>query len=366
MTLQLDVVAGTRPNFVKIAPILRALRAAGLGARLVHTGQHYDASLSEVFFRQLEIPEPDVRLGVGSGPQGAQTGRILEAYEALLLKGPRPDGVVVVGDVNSTLACTLAAVKLGVRVAHVEAGLRSFDRTMPEELNRIATDQLADLLLASEPAGVANLEREGIAKDRIRLVGNVMIDTLFRELPKAEKVELGPILGGPGPHVLVTLHRPSNVDDAGRLRSLMDLLVTLSKKARIVFPVHPRTRERLKALEWGGGGERLRILDPLGYHESMAVMRSAAAVITDSGGMQDETAVLGVPCFTMRSNTERPVTLSEGTSVLIGDDAGRLPGLLDGALQAGPRKARSIPLWDGKTAGRIVGEISKAWSALSG
>jgi UDP-N-acetylglucosamine 2-epimerase (non-hydrolysing) len=357
----IDLVAGARPNFMKVAPILRALESAAVGfsARLVHTGQHYDESMSQVFFRDLGIREPDVHLGVGSGTHGQQTARILAAYEEHLLAiEPRPRAVVVVGDVNSTMACTLAAVKLGIPVAHVEAGLRSFDRTMPEEINRLVTDALADLLLVSEPAGEENLRREGIAEDRIRYVGNVMIDTLARELSGARASGTLERLGlKRSAFVYVTLHRPSNVDDPARLAHLVEALRSLAVRLPVAFPAHPRTRQRLQAASLEEPLAKLPgvlLLDPMGYRESLALMAEARLVLTDSGGMQEETSYLGVPCLTLRPNTERPVTVSLGTNIVVGDQIERLLPLVDEILAGHEKRGQPIPGWDGHAANRIL------------
>jgi UDP-N-acetylglucosamine 2-epimerase (non-hydrolysing) len=362
-------VAGARPNFMKIAPILREWRARGtaLGPGvLVHTGQHYDALMSDVFFRDLGIPEPAFHLEVGSGPHGAQTGRILEEFEKLLLSGKlAPAGVVVVGDVNSTLACTLAAVKLGIPVAHVEAGLRSFDRSMPEEINRLATDALADLLFVTEESGRVNLAREGVAAEKIHLVGNVMIDTLVQQLPLARELRIATRVGvAAGGFALVTLHRPSNVDDERRLAALAGVLANVARSIPLVFPVHPRTRRNLEAFGlWDalGSNERIRLLEPLGYRENLSLMADAALVLTDSGGIQEETTFLGVPCLTLRSNTERPVTAERGTNVLIGEDIRAIERHVAEVLAGRFKKGGPIPLWDGSAAGRIVDVLVSAW-----
>jgi UDP-N-acetylglucosamine 2-epimerase (non-hydrolysing) len=364
----LELVAGARPNFMKVAPILRELvaRAGPFLPRVVHTGQHYDASMSDVFFSELGIPQPDVHLGVGSGTHGAQTGRILTAFEQHLLEAdPRPVGVVVVGDVNSTMACTLGAVKLGIPVAHVEAGLRSFDRTMPEEINRIVTDALADLLLVSEPSGEANLLHEGISPSRIKLVGNVMIDTLVSELRVARELRMRQQLGYANRYAFVTLHRPSNVDEPGRLAELVGLLERLGKHLGVVFPVHPRTRGRLEEFGLFGRLESavgVSLLGPLGYRESLGLMAEATVVITDSGGIQEETAFLQVPCLTVRPNTERPITVDRGTSTLVGDDLGKIEPLVGDILAGRYKRGGTIPLWDGHAAERVVTELIAAWA----
>lgn len=362
------VVAGARPNFVKVAPILRALeaRAPSIDRRLVHTGQHYDAGMSDVFFEQLGIPAPHVHLNVGSGTHGAQTARVLAAFEEYLLAGaPRPRGVVVVGDVNSTLACALAGVKLLIPVAHVEAGLRSFDRTMPEEINRLATDAIADLLLTSEPSGEANLRHEGIPGERIHFVGNVMIDSLVRELPAARALGTPASRGlTPGRFALVTLHRPSNVDGAERLDRLVGFLERMAARIPTVFPAHPRTRaslERFGLMDRVGAARGLALLDPLGYRENLGLMADAALVVTDSGGMQEETTYLGVPCLTLRPGTERPVTATEGTNTIVGEDLGRAEELVNEILAGRYKKGGAVHGWDGRAAERVADVLMKAW-----
>jgi UDP-N-acetylglucosamine 2-epimerase (non-hydrolysing) len=356
----IDLVAGARPNFMKVAPVLRALEeSAGLGARLVHTGQHYDDGMSGVFFRDLGIREPDVYLGVGSGTHGQQTARILGAYEEHLLSvSPRPVAVVVVGDVNSTMACAIAATKLWIPVVHVEAGLRSFDRTMPEEINRLVTDTLADLLLVSEPAGEENLRKEGIADGRILYVGNVMIDTLVRELEAARALDAGAAMGlSPAGYAYVTLHRPSNVDRPEQLRRVVDMLRALGERLPVVFPVHPRTRERLRTaglLATLSEAPGVRLLEPLGYRESLGIMAGARLVLTDSGGVQEETSYLQIPCLTLRPNTERPVTTTLGTNTVIGEDTDKVLPLVEEMLGGRYKTGQAIPGWDGKAAVRIV------------
>jgi UDP-N-acetylglucosamine 2-epimerase (non-hydrolysing) len=360
-------VAGARPNFMKVAPLLRAFRARpdALPCRLVHTGQHYDPAMSSVFFRDLDIPEPDAHLDVGSGRHGAQTGRILAAFEEYLLAAPTTRGVVVVGDVNSTVACTLAAVKLGIPVAHVEAGLRSFDRSMPEEINRLLTDAIADVLLVSEPSGEENLRREGIAEERIRSVGNVMIDSVVRELPAARRLGMRERLGVDGLFALATLHRPSNVDDLAKISQVCAFLERVASGLTVVFPVHPRTEKRLR--EFGlfeklRANPRVRCLPPLGYHENLAAMSEAAVVITDSGGIQEETSFLGVPCLTMRETTERPVTVALGTNTIVGHDWDRAEALIADVREGRYKKGQPIPLWDGHAAERVADILLAAWS----
>jgi UDP-N-acetylglucosamine 2-epimerase (non-hydrolysing) len=363
----IDLVAGARPNFMKVAPVLRAMPSPGpLVPRLVHTGQHYDEGMSAVFFRDLGIAEPDVYLGVGSGTHGQQTARILAAYEEHLLSAsPRPAAVVVVGDVNSTMACTLAAVKLGIPVAHVEAGLRSFDRTMPEEINRLVTDTLADLLLVSEPAGEKNLRREGMAEERIRYVGNVMIDTLVRELPAARALGVAASMGLPATgYSYVTLHRPSNVDEPARLARLVSMLRSLGARLPVVFPAHPRTRERLRAAGLDAAlseAPGVLLLEPLGYRESLGLMAGARLVLTDSGGVQEETSHLGVPCLTLRPNTERPVTVSHGTNTVVGEQIERVLPLVEDVLAGRYKKSRPIPGWDGRAAERVAAVLAERY-----
>jgi UDP-N-acetylglucosamine 2-epimerase (non-hydrolysing) len=360
------LVAGARPNFMKIAPVLRALAARDLPRALVHTGQHYDASLSQVFFDELGIPAPDLHLDVGSGTHGAQTARVLEAFERHLLDAsPRPRGVVVVGDVNSTMAATLAAVKLGIPVAHVEAGLRSFDRGMPEEVNRLVTDAIADLLLCSEPSGVENLAHEGVAKEKVHLVGNVMIDTLARELEAARQLETARAMGlGRGELALVTLHRPSNVDGQERLEALLGFLERVAARLPVVFPAHPRTRARLESFGLSAGAEAIRglhLVAPLPYRANLSLMASARVVITDSGGIQEETSFLGIPCLTLRPSTERPVTVTLGSNTIVGEDLDRAEALVDDILAGRYKSGAPIPLWDGHAAERVVDVLARAW-----
>jgi UDP-N-acetylglucosamine 2-epimerase (non-hydrolysing) len=357
-------VVGARPNFMKAAPVLRALaahaavRQNALRQTLVHTGQHYDAVMSEVFFRQLEMPEPDCNLGAGSGSHAQQTAAVMLALEPVLVER-QPDLVLVYGDVNSTVAAALVCAKLGVRLGHVEAGLRSRDRSMPEEINRMLTDQLSDLLFTPSADADDNLRCEGIDPARIHLVGNVMIDTLVRLLPRAE--ELFPA-GVSKPYVLVTLHRPSNVGDLPWMRELLSTLVALSSRLEVIFPLHPRTRQSLDGLgSLPGASERLRLLEPLPYLEFLALQRHAAMVITDSGGIQEETTFLGVPCLTVRENTERPITIILGTNQLVGRDLRRLRAaaaeiIAKSPTQAGARRRDHcrVPLWDGHAAERIA------------
>lgn len=384
------MVAGARPNFVKIAPLAEQLgvaRTRGAEMLLVHTGQHYDEAMSRLFFEQMGIPRPDVNLEVGSGSHGQQTGEVLSRIEPVMQEW-KPDVVVVVGDVNSTLAAALAAAKLHIPVAHVEAGLRSFDRTMPEETNRVLTDALADYLFVSEPNGVENLQREGAAEEKIHLVGNVMIDSLrnFKELAKQSRVlhelrlvapeEARGTASSTGedqtrkgrarvpvpPFALLTLHRPSNVDDAGTLQPLLECLDQIAHEIPILFPAHPRTQERIERFglgrlvrtEWERAGRGVLMCPPVGYLEFLHLESEAAFVLTDSGGIQEETTVLGVPCLTLRENTERPITVSEGTNTLVGNKPERIWAAARGVLAGRGKKGRTPPLWDGNAAKRIV------------
>jgi UDP-N-acetylglucosamine 2-epimerase (non-hydrolysing) len=342
-------VVGARPNFMKAAPVMRALaNRRGVRQTLVHTGQHYDKNLSDVFFSQLSMPEPDVNLEVGSGSHAWQTAEVMTRFEPVVLER-KPDVVVVYGDVNSTVAAALVCSKLLIRVAHVEAGLRSFDRTMPEEINRIVTDRLADLLFTPSEDGDINLQSEGVSPEKIYRVGNVMIDSLVRLLPCAMQI---PKNGLPDRYALVTLHRPSNVDDSATLQRILSSLLEVNQRLEVVFPVHPRTRQRIE--QFGINIEKLHLLEPLPYIEFLSLQRRAAAVITDSGGIQEETTYLGVPCLTLRSNTERPATVTLGTNVLIGQDLGRLGSELLKILDGKAKRGSIPPLWDGNAGERIA------------
>jgi UDP-N-acetylglucosamine 2-epimerase (non-hydrolysing) len=356
-------IAGARPNFMKIAPIAAALRAQPdrFSVTIVHTGQHYDDKLSHVFFVELGIPQPNVNLNVGSGSHAQQTAAVMAAFEPVLLR-ERPDLLLVVGDVNSTIACALVAAKLGVPVAHVEAGLRSFDRAMPEEINRVLTDQISDLLFTTEASGDENLRREGVADDRIHFVGNVMIDTLLAHRERARRTNITTTLGvAPRQYAVLTLHRPSNVDDPDVFERLLGAISVIARDVPILFPVHPRTRPRLlesttaAALVEEG---RLRLLDPLGYLEFVGLVDASRLVLTDSGGIQEETTILGVPCLTLRENTERPVTVTHGTNQVVGTEPSRI---LQGWRQLETRRgaAATPPLWDGRAAARIVDVLSE-------
>jgi UDP-N-acetylglucosamine 2-epimerase (non-hydrolysing) len=359
-------VVGARPNFVKIGPILAQLawRRPALGHVLVHTGQHYDDAMSDQFFVQLGLPPPNVHLEVGSGTQGAQTARILARYEEwLLAANPRPSATLVVGDVNSTVACSLASVKLGIPVIHVEAGLRSFDRSMPEEINRVLTDAMADLLLVSEPSGIDNLRHEGQPEAALRLVGNVMIDALLEHLPLARARRQPQALGlEPGRYAVWTMHRPSNVDDRDALSALSAAMIRIAARMPVVFPVHPRTKARLAdAGLWSAMAAcpGLTATEPLGYLEFLGLTSQAAVIVTDSGGLQEESTVLRIPCLTLRENTERPITVTEGTSTLVGRDMALLEQLI-GDVLGGAYKAGRVPeLWDGQAAARIASEVDR-------
>ena len=352
----LDLVVGARPNLVKVAPLIRELQSdACLKFRLVHTGQHYDNRMSNDFFDVLEIPHEHVNLEVGSASHAKQTACIMERYEDCLLSR-RPSMVVVFGDVNSTMACSLVSAKLGIPITHVEAGLRSFDRSMPEEINRIVTDSVSDLLLASEPAGVMNLRNEGRSESAIRLVGNIMIDSLLRYLPLCSARETYSQYGlQPGKYALLTLHRPSNVDDPETLQSLWRCFKELAGSIPIVFPAHPRTIQKLKELDLLlDNTQNLYVIDPVDYIDVLCLQKHAVFVMTDSGGIQEETSVLGVPCLTLRENTERPVTISEGTSTLVGKSTDLIWQTSQDILNRRYKKGKEIPYWDGKTASRVV------------
>jgi UDP-N-acetylglucosamine 2-epimerase (non-hydrolysing) len=352
-------VAGARPNFMKIAPLLHEIRRRGtIDVFLVHTGQHYDAAMSDGFFQDLGIPAPDANLGVGSGSHAVQTAEVMTGIEAILLE-QRPDAVLVVGDVNSTLAATIVAVKLGIRVAHVEAGLRSFDRGMPEEINRLLTDAVSHWLFVSEPSGERNLLREGTDPARIHFAGNVMIDTLLAQLDRAKTLDTVQRLGlTPRGYAVLTLHRPSNVDDPARLSELFDVLEEIQQRIPVVFPVHPRTADAIQS-RLGGRTLKLRTSPPLGYLEFLRLMADARLVLTDSGGIQEETTVLGVPCLTLRVNTERPVTVEQGTNRIVGNDPHAIRAEVAKVLDGESREGRIPDRWDGHAAKRIVDVLER-------
>jgi UDP-N-acetylglucosamine 2-epimerase (non-hydrolysing) len=356
-------VVGARPNFMKAAPVVREMkrRALEFAPLLVHTGQHYDREMSEAFFRDLSLPEPDVYLGVGSGSHAQQTASVMTSFEPVLER-ERPDWVVVVGDVNSTLACALVAVKLNFRVAHVEAGLRSRDRTMPEEINRILTDQIADLLLTPSRDADLNLLAEGIPEERIRFVGNIMIDSLLSQLKHAEKSGVREELKLSGSdYAVLTLHRPSNVDERSTFERILVALEEIAKRLPVIFPVHPRTRARISEFGFDQRVERnpgLRLVAPLGYLDFLRLYSGARLVLTDSGGIQEETTALGIPCLTLRETTERPITVEMGTNRIVGTSTERILSAATDALALPRRRMddekRLPPLWDGHTAPRIL------------
>jgi UDP-N-acetylglucosamine 2-epimerase (non-hydrolysing) len=350
----IHLIAAARPNFMKIAPLYHALfRQKWAGPIIVHTGQHYDRNMFLDFFRDLELPDPHISLGIGSGSHAEQTGGVMIAYEKVLF-GSQPDLVIVVGDVNSTVACTLAAVKMGIPTAHLEAGLRSFDRTMPEEINRVVTDAIADHLWTPSRDGDANLVREGVASEKIRMVGNIMIDSLVRMTPAIEREGARKRFGlQDGNYGVVTLHRPSNVDNKETLTVLCGALQRIADQIPLVFPVHPRTQKQLDAFELSdllANHKNIILTEPLGYKAFMNLVFGARFAVTDSGGLQEETTYLGIPCVTLRPNTERPVTVNQGTNVL-----GR-PDTLEADLEkALAKKGRDVPeMWDGHTADRVV------------
>jgi UDP-N-acetylglucosamine 2-epimerase (non-hydrolysing) len=367
--MRLIIVAGARPNFMKVAPVVRALDEYNLTRRgktrpldyiLVHTGQHYDAAMSQIFFEDLGLPAPDIHLGVGSGTHAEQTGKVLIEFEKVCVH-EKPDLVVVVGDVNSTLACALAATKLEIPVAHIEAGLRSFDRSMPEEINRILTDQISDYLFTTCSDADRNLLREGISKRKIHFVGNVMVDSLLSHVHLAAKSDILERLGLNGQEIpkryaVVTLHRPSNVDDPKTLKGILSALGRIGRKIPVIFPAHPRSAKHIEefGLKTTAAGDGLRIVAPLSYLDFLCLMSRAALVLTDSGGIQEETTILGIPCLTLRENTERPITIREGTNVLVGSDPERIVGAAYRALAKGIRRKKIPRYWDGKAAERIV------------
>jgi UDP-N-acetylglucosamine 2-epimerase (non-hydrolysing) len=358
-------IVGARPNFMKVAPLMREYgRHARIESLLVHTGQHYDEAMSDLFFRDLGIREPDINLEVGSASHAVQTAEIMKAFEPVVLEH-RPDAVLVVGDVNSTIACGLVAVKLGVKLIHVEAGLRSFDRTMPEEINRILTDSISDLLFCSEQAGVDNLLAEGVPSSKIHMAGQVMIDTLLYHIERARQstivddLQRQGRLNGNGFAVL-TLHRPSNVDDPVIFGRILDALDVIQKDMPILFPVHPRTRKSIASLGLQDRVDRLanlHLLDPIGYLDFLKLQATARLVLTDSGGIQEETTILKVPCITLRENTERPVTAEIGSNQVVGTDTQKIVTAYRNTMNGNWRKPKIPPLWDGRAAERIVSTI---------
>jgi UDP-N-acetylglucosamine 2-epimerase (non-hydrolysing) len=357
--LKIINVVGARPNFMKVAPIVAAMkrREREFAPLLVHTGQHYDADMSDTFFRDLDLPSPDIHLGVGSTPRDQQLAAVEERFAAVVVE-EKPEWVIVVGDVNSTLACARAAKKMGIRVAHVEAGLRSYDSSMPEELNRVETDGIADLLFTPSPDADDNLRAEGIPAERIRFVGNVMIDSLYRQLERSRQSPIGHRLGlTEKSYAVLTLHRPANVDDPIIFGRILAALETITQTLPVVFPVHPRTRKTIANLGLQERIERMKglhLIEPLGYLDFLSLYSGSRLVLTDSGGIQEETTVLGIPCLTLRENTERPFTVTMGTNKIVGTDTTRIVAAASAALAERPREPVSIPLWDGHTAERIV------------
>lgn len=364
-------VVGARPNFMKIAPIIRALRSqpGAIPVCLVHTGQHYDAEMNDAFFSQLQIPHPDIELEVGSGSHAVQTAEIMKRFETVV-EEELPVAVLVVGDVNSTIACALVAAKKDIPVIHVEAGLRSFDRTMPEEINRVLTDRISDMLFITEPSARDNLRNEGVDDRQVHFVGNVMIDTLRHSLSQSVPAEItlsgvknaDMFLEGEHGYAVLTLHRPANVDDRDLFRDLLETVRLVSERVPVVFPVHPRTRKALDdhGLQSYLDTERIVCLPPLGYLEMLGLISTARLVMTDSGGLQEETTVVGVPCITLRENTERPVTVDQGTNTITGHDRKLIMSVLDEVLTDGGKRGRTPELWDGKAAERIK-EVLNDW-----
>jgi UDP-N-acetylglucosamine 2-epimerase (non-hydrolysing) len=353
-------VVGARPNYMKIAPLMEALKdAPGIRQILVNTGQHYDEAMSKAFLRELALPPPDRNLEVGSASHAVQTAKVMIGFEEVCL-ADRPDLVVVVGDVNSTMAASLVAAKLMIPIAHLEAGLRSFDPAMPEEINRIVTDRLADLLLTPSSDGDANLLKEGVPAEKIHLVGNIMIDTLMRHLPMAtldrirDRVPVEPRGYG-----VLTLHRPSNVDDPVVLRRILDAIAEIARQVPIVFPVHPRTRERLKTFAGGDLLANVILTEPLGYIDFLSLTSNARIILSDSGGLQEESTALGIPCLTLRENTERPVTITQGTNRLVGTQTAAILNGFREAMAGEHEPQQRPPLWDGKTAGRVAAVLQK-------
>jgi UDP-N-acetylglucosamine 2-epimerase (non-hydrolysing) len=367
-TVAVDLIAAARPNFMKVAPLFHALaKEPWCRSRIVHTGQHYDANMSDAFFADLRLPPPHVHLGVGSGSHAEQTGRVMIEYEKACLAS-RPDWIVVVGDVNSTLAAALVAAKLLIPVAHLEAGLRSGDRTMPEEVNRIVTDSISDLLWTPSADADEHLAREGVAPHKVERVGNIMIDSFELLAPKIRAAKVAAKLGMKGDYGVVTLHRPSNVDDRAQLELIAAKLLAVAKDVPLVFPVHPRTRQRLRdfglAARLEAGGSGIRLTEPLPYVEFMSLVVDCRFALTDSGGIQEETSYLGIPCLTLRENTERPATLTLGTNRLI--KAGSLDHEVARLLAEPARRQCAIPLWDGRTAARVVASLKRNIRSASG
>jgi UDP-N-acetylglucosamine 2-epimerase (non-hydrolysing) len=374
-------VVGARPNFMKVAPLHRAIqKLAGWTSMIVHTGQHFDAKMSDVFFTQLELPKPDFFLGIGGGSHTEVTAKIMVAFEKIV-ESEKPDLIIVVGDVTSTLACTLVAIKMGIKVAHVEAGLRSFDRTMPEELNRILTDSVADYLFVTEESGMQHLKNEGVADERVFFAGNVMIDSLVRYQEKAKTTTILEDLGlrtsdsrlstvdfrlPTENYIVMTMHRPANVDTEKGLQSILELIELSSKDTKIIFPIHPRTRahmEKFGLADRLDQAKNLIMTEPLGYLEFIQLMSNATAILTDSGGIQEETTYLGVPCLTFRDSTERPITVTLGTNQLLSDlDPKKTYAALKEILAGKVKKGSIPPLWDGKAAERIAAKLAEIFA----
>lgn len=361
--LKVLLIVGARPNFMKVAPIFAEMkrRPEEFEPLIVHTGQHYDAAMSDAFFDDLGMPKPDVYLGVGSGSHAVQTAKVMMEFEPVVLEH-KPDWVLVVGDVNSTIACALVCSKLGIKVAHVEAGLRSRDRSMPEEINRILTDSISDLLLTTSQDADENLTHEGVPAEKIRFVGNVMIDSLLEQLKIAESSTIREDLGvESGEYAVLTLHRPSNVDDRTIFSGILGSLIAISERLPIIFPVHPRTKAKIEEFGFTDviNGSNIRLIEPLGYLDFMRLYSGAWLVLTDSGGIQEETTVLGIPCLTLRGNTERPVTIELGTNILVGTEPEKIKRVAVEILDRDDlsQTASILPLWDGKTAGRICDEL---------
>jgi UDP-N-acetylglucosamine 2-epimerase (non-hydrolysing) len=348
------IIAGARPNFMKVGPVYRALQSQNavrhdVEIKLVHTGQHYSPKMSQEFFRDLNIPDPDFNLEVGSGTHAEQTARVMMAFEPVCV-AQKPDCVVVVGDVNSTMACAITAKKLGIRVAHVEAGLRSGDLSMPEEINRLCTDCISDLLFTTDEGATANLLREGVAAEKIHFVGNTMIDTLRENIDRATKIPLPQGLRT-GNYAVLTLHRPSNVDSSEKLASVLEAVGEIAAQMPVVFPVHPRTAARLTGMTLNRG---IRAVEPMGYLEFIGLVARSRMVLTDSGGIQEETTVLGVPCLTMRPNTERPITCEIGTNILVGSEPANIVSAAKAVVEGSAKKGRIPEKWDGNAANRIA------------
>jgi UDP-N-acetylglucosamine 2-epimerase (non-hydrolysing) len=356
MTKLIYLVAGARPNFMKIAPLIKEFQRVNINFKLIHTGQHYDYNMSKIFFEDLGIPEPDIFLNAGSGSHAVQTAKIMIEFEKVIIK-EEPFLVVVVGDVNSTIACALVATKLHIKVAHIEAGLRSFNRKMPEEINRLLTDQISDFLFVTEKSGVLNLKREGISAEKIFFVGNIMIDTLVENLEKAKKLNLLEIYNlKKNNFALITLHRPSNVDTKENLEKMVKIIKFLQKKIKVFFPIHPRTKKNLEKFDLEKNMNDLNIVlsKPIGYLEFLNLMMNSKLILTDSGGIQEEASYLKIPILTARQGTERPITVDEGTNTIIGNDLTKAQKYIEQIISNKYKEGRNIEKWDGKTAERIV------------